>query len=101
MDKNRKKIYTEVNMNETNESDFISRIKETRKNMKYTSAVSRTEPADRIPVNVAKLEELNRSIREKCRQNHLTNHNLEEKNGIYYSSNLQEQYSVKKLTRKY
>lgn len=88
-------------MGRTNENDFISRIKEIRKNMNYTSAVSRTEPVAKIPINGTKLEELDRSIRKKCRQNHLENHNLEDNDGIYYAGNSQEKCSVKKLTKKY
>ena len=55
--------------------------KVTRKN----SAISRTESIARIPVNGAKLEELDSGIREKCRQNPLKNHNLEENDRIYYT----------------
>ena len=45
----------------------------------------KTEPVSRIPVSISKLEELDRNIREKSRQNHLNDHNLEN-DEIYYSS---------------
>ena len=54
--------------------------------LNYMSAVGpKTEPVSRVPVSSSKLEELDRSIHEKCRQNHLNAHNLEN-DEIYYSS---------------
>lgn len=82
-------------MSEPKEDDFMSRIKEIRKNLKYFSAVSKTEPVAKIPVNSSELEKLDRSIREKCRQNHLENNNIEDIDSIYYNGNQQE----KKLSK--
>lgn len=87
-------------MSKTNEDDFMSRIKENRKNLKYFSAVSKTEPVAKIPVNSSELEKLDRSIREKCRQNHLENNNIEDIDSIYYNGNQQEKSLVKKITKK-
>lgn len=87
-------------MSKTNEDDFMSRIKEIRKNLKYFSAVSKTEPVAIIPVNSSELEKLDRSIREKCRQNHLENNSIEDIDSIYYNGNQQEKSLVKKITKK-
>ena len=71
-------------MNNFNEK--IERKKIVKAKLNYMSAVGpKTEPVSRIPVSSSKLEELDRSIHEKCRQNHLNDHNLEN-DEIYYSS---------------
>jgi len=81
------------------EKDEMARIKETRKKLHYMSAVSRTKPVAKIPVNRAKMEELDRSIREKARQNHLMDHNISD-DGFYYRENKSQQVLVLKKTRK-
>lgn len=66
--------------------------------LNYMSAISKTQPVARIPVDGSKLVKLDMSIREKCRQNHLNDHILDD-DEIYYTSNSQEQSPVKKLTK--
>jgi len=46
-----------------------------------------------------KMEELDRSIREKARQNHLMDHNISD-DGFYYRENKSQQVLVLKKTRK-
>lgn len=69
--------------------------------LNYMSAVSKTTPVDTIPVSGSKLVELDLSIKEKCRQNHLNDSNLEN-DDIYYSRSTakQEQGPVRKLIKK-
>ena len=71
----------------------IERKKIVKAKLNYISAVGTKSE----PVSSSKLEELDRSIREKSRQNHLNDHNLEN-DEIYYSSDSLEkgQMLVKK-----
>lgn len=68
-------------MNNFNEKIERKQDRFVKVKLNYMSAVGpKTEP-----VSSSKLEELDRSIHEKCRQNHLNAHNLEN-DEIYYSS---------------
>lgn len=77
----------------------IERKKFIKAKLNYMSAVGpKTEPVSRIPVSSSKLEELDRSIREKSRQNHLNDHNLENDETYYSSDSLEKgQMLVKKM----
>lgn len=75
--------------------DFITKIKETRKNLHYVSAVSRTKPVDKIPVDSSKMAKLDLSIKEKCRQNHLMDHIIIN-DEAYYCENKSQQGPVLK-----
>lgn len=57
-----------------------------KKRLNYMPAVTRTEPVKKIPVNSSKMRELDMSIKEKCRQNHLNDHNLQN-DQLYYNEN--------------
>ena len=73
-------------MNNFNEKIERKQDRFVKVKLNYMSAVGpKTEPVSRVPVSSSKLEELDRSIREKSRQNHLNDHNLEN-DEIYYSS---------------
>ena len=77
-------------------SQKISSEKLRKAKLNYMSATSKTETVAKIPVDGSKLEELDMSIREKCKQNHSNDHTIEV-DGIHYVSNFCEQGPVKKL----
>jgi hypothetical protein len=52
--------------------------------LNYMPAVTKIEPVRTIPVSSSEMEKLDRSIREKCKQNHQNDHNLED-DKLYYS----------------
>lgn len=66
--------------------NFIKELKEARKNLHYMSAVSKTPPGERVPVNSCKMEALDRSIREKVKQNRLRSVNPQLDDHIYGNS---------------
>lgn len=54
--------------------------------LNYMSTLSKTEPVKKIPFSSSKMEELDRSIRAKCKQNHSSDHILIN-DEIYYAGN--------------
>ena len=62
--------------------------------LNYRAAVSKTPPVEVVPVDGAKISVLDSSIREKCRQNHLRDNQIEN-DGFYYADS-----GIKKLVKK-